>query len=290
MRAIHIGFPKTATTFLQATLFPELAAQGFAYVGKLASARTFASLIDDDDSLYDAAATLAELRRESGGADHVLASYEGLTGHHYRSGFVNRSQIARRLKQLGFDRAIITIRNQFDVLESAYKQYVASGGVLRFRDYVTFQPGEPSYLHPRYFDYDLVHRIYGEAFGRDRVLVLQFEELQEPAFASDLAAFLGVRPIEVDRRARANESLSRGKLAVLRACNHLTYSSYHPSSLLSKRFSTATVHRMLRALPFGEGDRSIVDGPTRDTIAAFYAESNHRLAQAAGIDLSAAYP
>ncbi len=165
MKAIHIGFPKTATTFLQTTVFPRLTGRGFAYVPRGASTRLFAPLIDDDDTIFDPDAMADRVREHASDAPNALFSYEALTGEHFRSGFVNRTQIARRLRREGFERVLITIRNQFDVLESAYRQHVQSGGVLRFRDYASLDPGKPMYLHTRYFDYDLTYDLYATIFG-----------------------------------------------------------------------------------------------------------------------------
>lgn len=290
MRAVHIGFPKTATTFLQTRVFPALVDDGFVYVGKEAAARCLASLIDDDDTIFDAHGLRERVEWSAPSGANALFSFEGLTGHHYRCGFVNRSQIARRLRAAGFDRALITIRNQFDVLESAYKQYVKSGGVLRYRDYVTFDPTRPRYLDARYFDYRLIYELYARTFGRDRVLVLQYERLGEPDFVERLRGFVGAASITIPRHGGENRSLSYEKTAVLRLCNHWIHSSYRPSSLLRGRVSSERVHGWLRRAPFGNSTRSFLGVRERREIAEFYADSNRALAAAAGITLADTYP
>jgi hypothetical protein len=290
VRAIHIGFPKTATTFLQTAVFPRLAGERLVYVSKDASARLFAPLIHHDDTIFDPLSIADRLREHSTDAPTALFSYEGLTGEHYRSGFVNRSQIARRLRRVGFERVLITIRNQFDVLESAYRQHVKTGGVLRFRDYASLDPDKPTYLHPRYFDYHLIYGLYSTTFGRDNVLVLQHEQLDEPAFFTALTDFLGTPSHSMERRPPANASLSNEKTAVLRVLNHFTFSTSRPSSLLGSWFSSAAVYRGLRALPFANSDRSCLTPEDRSSITELYAASNRSLAEAAGITLAAEYP
>ncbi|MEQ1856288.1 MAG: hypothetical protein ABL963_07455 [Longimicrobiales bacterium] len=290
MKAVHVGFPKTATTFLQTAVFPGLVSPGFVYVPQEASIRLFASLIDDDDTIYNPAMMAERLLETVGASEAVLFSYEGLTGHHYRSGFMNRSQIARRLKQAGFDRVLITIRNQFDALESAYKQYIKGGGVLRFREYITFDESRTRYLDPRYFDYHLIYDLYGSTFGPSNVLVLQYERLREPEFLETLSRFLCARASDIEWGDSFNRSLSFEKMALLRICNHFTYSSLHPSTLISKRVSTSAVHRLMSRLPFGNSDRSFHDEGTRASVARFYADSNRRLAEAARVALTSSYP
>jgi hypothetical protein len=50
------------------------------------------------------------------------------------------------------------------------------------------------------------------------------------------------------------------------------------------------VYRCLRSVPFGNSRRSLIDADTRASIAAFYAESNRKLASAIGTPLASVYP
>lgn len=288
MRVVHIGYPKTGTTFLQRHVFPQLA--DYAFFGVEASGPLFTPLMHHDDTIFDGAALERRIDEVCRGCDNVLFSYEPLTGLEYRTGFVNRTLIAKRLLRLGFERVIITIRNQFDVLESTYKQYVQSGGVLKLDRYLTFNESETRYLYPQYFDYFSIHRLYAEIFGGSNVLLLQFEHLREPSFMETLSAFCGTTLPHVAAAETVNPSLSRGKTALLRLINHATYNAYRPSHLLSARISTSFFHRLLAAVPFGNGRGSLLDAATRAKIAAYYSDSNTRLAKAARVDLSPEYP
>lgn len=289
MRVVHIGFPKTATTFLQTSVFPQLP-QGFNYPDNKTTEAFFRPIADHDDTIFDWEDSARRLAGVSQTHEHCLFSYEPLTGAHYRSAFVNRTLIARRLRQIGFDRVIITIRNQFDALESAYKQYVKSGGVLRFDDYVQFDPDKPRYLYPEYFDYLRIFRLYSETFGRDNVLILQHERLREPSFGKDLARFLAIEHFAIDVQAKINPSLSRDKTAILRVLNHLTYSSFQPSHLISKKISTAFFHRQLAALPMLNAAKSFFDTSKRTVIANYYERANQVLQDEACIVLAPQYP
>ena len=289
MRVVHVGFPKTATTFLQTRVFSRLPLS-FAYFDKWTSAPLFAPLMDHDDTLFDAHALANRLQAAWQDREKCLFSYEPLTGLHYQSGFVNRTQIARRLKDAGFDRAIITIRNQFDALDSAYRQHVKSGGVLKFDDYVQFDRAKAQYLYPEYFDYASIYGLYASTFGRGNVLVLQHENLHTAAFREELCRFLEIERIDVDAAAPVNVSLSRAKTAALRLINHLTYNAYRPSHLVSRRLSTDFFHRRLAAIPFWNDRRSFVDPAKRQVVAAFYQGSNRRLQDDAKIVLAPEYP
>jgi len=290
MRVVHIGFPKTASTFLQASVFTQLP-DDFAYFDSRASAPYFDPVIDFDDTIFDLSDHRLRLARAWGASRHALFSYEPLTGAHYRSGFVNRTLIARRLEALGFDRAIITIRNQFDALESAYKQYIKSGGILKFDEYVNFDGSGRRYLYPEYFDYCSIYRLYAETFGRENVLVLQCERLSDASFFAELGEFLDVELPPFTGADRVNVSLSYAKTKVLRIVNHLTCSSHQPSHLISRRISTSFVHRQLARLPLLESrKKSFLTGEKRAVVAAFYSASNRRLSSESGISLAPDYP
>jgi hypothetical protein len=289
MRVVHIGFPKTATKFLQTRVFPALPSS-YAYFDGDAAERIFRPVTSHDDTIFDHDELAARLAQACSSAPHALFSYEPLTGLEYRSGFVNRTPIAQRLRKLGFERVIITIRNQFDVLESAYKEYVRNGGVLKVRHYLSFGSTEPRYLYAEYFDYSSIHRLYAEIFGGSNVLVLQHERLHEPSFRADLARFLGVDGWAAYGREAVHRSLSSRKTRLLRVINHYTSNAYHPSHPISNRISTSLFARALGALPFWNGSGSLLDPDLRATIAAFYRESNARLAKDAALALAPEYP
>jgi len=288
MRVVHIGFPKTATTFLQTRVFPAL--RDFRYFDARESERFFASVIGHDDTIFDFAAARRSLQDAWDTHAKSLFSYEPLTGLEYRSAFVNRTLIAQRLRKLGFERVIITIRNQFDVLESAYRQYIRSGGVLKIDEYVTFDPAKTHYLYPEYFDYHSIYRLYAETFGHSNVLVLQYERLRDSAFLAELCDFLQTAAIRVALDDTVNASLSYRKTALLRIINYYTCNAYRPSHPISRRITTSFFEHRLAALPFWNGRRSFVEPAMRSTIASFYGESNAKLAAAAGLVLSPAYP
>ena len=160
MKVIHIGFPKTATTFLQKNIFTQLP-HDFKYFNKEASSKFFKPIMDYDDSVLEFRIIKNSIEKAWQGQKNVLFSYEPLTGLHYQSAFVNRTLIANRLRDLGFKRVIMTIRNQFDALESTYKQYIKSGGVMKFDDYISFDEHKAKYLYPEYFDYYPIYKLYG---------------------------------------------------------------------------------------------------------------------------------
>jgi hypothetical protein len=182
---------------------------------------------------------------------------------------------------------IITIRNQFDVLESTYKEYVRGGGLLRFEEYVRFDGPLRRCMDPAYFDYYPIYRLYADLFGRSSVLVLQYEDLGSAVFLEALSSFLEIGLIDaVEPGVAVNPSLSRAKTKALRVINHLIV----PARLVSKRVSPSFFHRQLARLPTLNGRGSFLDAAMRGVTANFYRSSNERLRKEAGIPLASSYP
>ena len=289
MKVVHIGFPKTATTFLQQKVFPRFG-KGCEFFDTEESSTFFAPLINYDDTIFDLEALKAKLERACCDRRNVLFSYEPLTGLHYKSAFVNRTLIAKRLKALGFDRAIITIRNQFDALEATYKQYIKSGGVLKFDAYINFGSSESRYFYPEYFDYYPLYCLYAELFGPSNVLVLQYENLRKKSFIDDICRFLEVGPLVIEIDESINPSLSYYKTRILRLINHFTYNSFRPSHLVSRKISTQFFFRCLSRMPCWDSRKSFLSPPKRNVVASFYRQSNQRLQDEVGITLGPDYP
>jgi hypothetical protein len=289
MRVVHIGFPKTGTTFLQREVFPRLRPE-WLYFDSQDSEAAFAPLIHHDDTIFDADGLKHRFEDAWRSRARVLFSYEPLTGLHHQTGFVNRTPIAKRLRALGFNRVIITIRNQFEVLESAYKQYVKSGGVLDFDEYVSFGPGPRRGVYPEYFDYYSIYRLYAETFRPENVLVLQYEHLAAGTFVAGLCRFLGVAAFKIRSCPRVNASLSYKKTKILRLLNHFISSPHRPSRLVPKRLSAGFVHDRLARLPLLERRQSFLTDESRAEIAAFYRASNEALRRSAGVPLEPDYP
>jgi hypothetical protein len=289
MKVVHIGFPKTGSTFLQKSLFPQFS-KDVECIDQDTSSTLFMPVMNYDDTVFDIDRVRERFQRVWKDTRKVLFSSEPLTGLHHQSAFVNRTLIANRLRAIGFDRVIISIRNQYDILESAYKQYIKSGGVLKFDQYISFDTERPGYLYPEYFRYDLIYELYAGDFGKSNVLILQYEDMQQTSYINDLSTFLSVAPIKTEPLDRINPSLSNSKSRILRLINHTTYNSFRPSHLISKRFSTAFFYRQLAKLPFMNDGRSFLGPQARSSVDAFYGESNRALEKSAGIRLSGDYP
>lgn len=187
---VHIGYPKSASTWLQEAFFPLIG--NACLVPKATVIETFieaGALSFDPD--------VARRRLQAAAPGRMLLSFENLSGYPHNGGAMGAlsKDLACRLHGALPDADIVVfIRRQTDILAASYAQYVKQGGThppdryLFPRDYRTHQHTRPD-KNPRfdlaYFAYLPLLRLYRRLFGRDRVHVFLYE-----AFNTDRAAFL----------------------------------------------------------------------------------------------------
>ena len=289
MKIVHIGFPKTATTFLQEQILPQLS-EDFNVLTYQDSMQLLSPIMDYDDAFLDLDSLRESVERQCPDGRTLFCSNEALTGIHHHSACVNRTLIAKRLKTLGFAKVIISIRNQYDILESSYRQYIKSGGVMGFDQYIRFDGSPGQFLYPEYFEYDRIYRTYVEIFGKENVLILQFEHLADDRYSEGLRQFLGVENQLADASIGINRSLSRNKTLLLRFLNHFTYSFYRQSTFIPRQFSSAMFFRLLSRLPDFTRPKRFMSSQKRDEVFSFYSVSNARFEVASGVRLDKCYP
>jgi hypothetical protein len=201
MDIIHIGFPKTATTTLQAHLFsrhPDLVNIGRPFRdhdhGNLIN-----SLAQADDCDYDEErmAALIEESRKLPGTTLVYSDETVATSP-------IRSIAAKRLHRLFPDAHIVAvIREQISAWESLYAHHGRKlrgipepyrGRYVSFDAFLAYEYKKAGRGLLRTFQYAEILDFYAALFGRDRVHVLTFEEFtaDKPAFIRRLADILKI--------------------------------------------------------------------------------------------------
>jgi hypothetical protein len=198
---IHIGYHKTATSWLEHLIFdhPET---GFRWFHKKSRLAPVHRLIRDRPFEFDADEVRAQFEpliaeAEAEGLKPVV-SFGRLSGHAFSGGYDSK-QIADRLKAVFPEaRVLIVIREQRSIIVSTYKQYVKTGGLCSLEHFLV--PAKGDWRIPefdlRYYEYHHLIGYYQRLYGRENVLVLPYEELVRNArgFVSTIAEFAG-RPL-----------------------------------------------------------------------------------------------
>lgn len=297
---LHIGFHKTATTWLQKSLFPRTdlgfsepwgprGGDGIDY---------FLARDADDFSETQARAFYApEIAAcKDNGAVPVISN-EALSGQPNRARYYLPEMASRLVAVFPEARVLVGIREQTQLALSLYKQYLRIGGVHgldRYLGTVKARAGFGPVFRLRHLDFFRAYSIYAELFGAHRVLIAPLEALRHDprVFASRILTFSGLAElpthIRVDPQPR-NVALGAAALATRRFASRLQLDDplglrrsrsralLDSSSRVIDRLIPQTVDRRVEARWMRTITRFIGD---------YFAESNGMLAQATGLDLS----
>ena len=201
---IQIGFQKCGTTFLENNAYP--------YNPKIECKEVAGSDMENilfyqfslpDNLEYDKESFEKNFKeifdstfsKDSGKTKGIMNA--AFTFSHERN--FDRGTVVDRIYD-SFDdvKIIIFIRNQKTWISSHYSQYLKSGGLLRFHDFVECFITNP-YLGGHYIDWHpLINHLYN-TFGKERVLVCLYEELKKSPqdLADKIFNFLEVPSVKI---------------------------------------------------------------------------------------------
>jgi hypothetical protein len=285
----HIGYHKTATTWMQGLLFtPE---HGFRQIAR--HREVFTHIVKPHGLLFDPAPMQALIsegcsRLEPG--EVPVISSEVLSGHPFLGGRESETY-AQRIKAIAPDaRILISVRSQMRILPSVYMQYLLRGGTMTY-DHFFDGTDEPGYFGfaPEHFEYDRLVARYQALFGADRVHVLTQESLRQDmeGTVTTLTGKLEARSfngLSAAARRVYVPSYPEYAVPVLRRINHIQVSTLNPNPILSFGLAPMGLYRVagwaLRRPPFSTllKSRTPVSDHVRERFKGRYDDSNARLA------------
>lgn len=296
---VHIGYHKTATTWLQAQFFrPE---HGFHPI--LDHGDVFRTITGPHGLVFDAEAARAGIADRIAGTPEGLVpviSSELLSGLPFFGG--RESDVfAERLHAIVPEaRILVTIRAQLKILPSVYMQYLQRGGTLPHARFFTEEDDLGyTWFSPVHFEYDRLVARYQALFGAGRVHVLPQEDLARDAGAAcrALADFAGAESYGgLAERALKTRGASYPEYAapLLRRINHVQESvlnrrpivalGRNPDGLYRAAGYLASRAPVKRAL----GDRRPVSAWVARHFAGRFDASNRRLAALSPVPLDPA--
>jgi len=194
---------KTATTFLQTEIFPNIKDVNFIHKFELGS------------KLYK---------------DKInIISNEGFSGKTYHpfTDAQERYAKADRLKKMFPDAyVLIGTRNHLTWLPSLYSQYLKRGGILKFDKW-------KEEVDPKYFDTDSYIKYLQNLFGTKKVYVYRFEELKENPhkFLLGICSFIGT-DIPVYKNKVYQKGFTDGQKETMRRLNKIFHSKQNPFGVI----------------------------------------------------------
>lgn len=290
---LHVGYPKTATSWLQAQVFGQ-AAQGFAVPWPTAGNRIIEAVGWTNPRAFDPdavrAAFVADLAQLPADAVPVI-SYETLVGDPTRQIFWGFEVASRLHAAFPMARVLISIREQGALAVSTWQEYVVRGGTLDLPQFLfrggLAETGYRAACPPEYFRFaDLVAH-YQALFGKDRVGVLPLELLRRAPddYAAALFAFCGTGRRDLLRTEPVYPSKPAAQLALQRLANRCLSFDTMPTERRARW--RQRIGRLARRLPSGpfETARDRAATAARAAVRADVAADNARLAALTGLDL-----
>ena len=226
MSLIHIGYHKTASTWLQEHLFDN-EASGFKRFISQREIRDKLILVNGLDFNAEEFKNYYKKLTDDKSDLCSVISNERLSGNPHSGGYDSK-EIADRLKSCFPDgKVLIVIREQKDMILSTYIQYVRAGGACALHDYL-----EPSkrnqaiipLFNYEYFNYSRLVSYYQKLFGKEKVLVLPFELFKNKPeeFAERISSFAAVKGLsELPFSKKTNKRISSLSSILLRQSNKL---------------------------------------------------------------------
>ncbi len=225
---IHIGFPRTGTSYLQKNIFPKLTNINFTNYSEL-QGKTLANFIFKENTDLG----IDKIKKEN---QNFFYSDESFVGEIFYHG-LNRKLILRNIKNsINNPQILLFIRYQPDILLSLYRHYVQYGGYLRFDGLLnnSLKRGVYQCLDLDLFKYDEYINLLCEFFDKENVHIFTFEEFQNDydGFIHRLCKVLGSPLPNVKNGKIEHGSLSDNYILKIRKLNYFLRSRMNPTGLL----------------------------------------------------------
>jgi hypothetical protein len=292
---IHIGYPKTATTWLQTRVFPLDVEGWFRLIGsrQLVIANFVTVRGFRFDECIARAAFHVDLAGSLSSGRIPVISHERLAGTAHSGGYDAQSIADRLARTFPGARVLIVIREQDQMLLSSWQQYVRDGGACSLRRYLDPpRDGRVPLFRYEQFEYDALVNYYHRLFTQERVCVLPMEQLERAphTFLRTLAEFAGADATADVDHSRVYTSLSGLSLAILRRLNYVIgRDSVNPTApmrgharmgdLLSRL--EHLVPKSVSGLPTGRATSCV-----RQIVGDRYRPSNIATSELTGMDLA----
>ena len=289
---IHVGLHKTATTFLQSSVFPYV--ENYTLVTRPYTQlnHAFNKLQYADDSLYSEDEFRSAINTID--SDSVIFSDESFSGKPTFFSYINRAIIAKRLASVFPDANIILfIRDQKDIMVSHYSSYVKmpygtakitdlyrkASGTFEYDDYRKTPSGydhnsiyyntNDFHINLDCFKYTPLINLYTKYF--ENLHVFTYEDFKRDLDATvDRLSDIMQESIAVKSTQRENKSLNGSMLVKKRILNNIL--SPKSSKYLRKAMDTG-----LKIIPPFPADdlASIIE----DHVGDYYEDDNKSLKQ-----------
>lgn len=291
---LHIGYPKTGTTFLQHGIFSSLEPIHYITQEEMWESGFLNEILLKDIFSYNEDKVFKILKqwKQKAGKTPLFISYEGFVGNLLNGG-KNLPLIIERLNATDYDfKFLMTIRNQPRVIDSLYAQYVHQGGSLSFKYFINLNEKSPIYLPFHLFDYNKMFEYWISHFGAKNLVVLHYECINTKVeFLSYLEVFFECKlNIQTQKSSVFNVSLTGWRFDLLRLANRFLSSWVSPNAIIpSKLINTTSFKNFLQKGSKRKEYNYFLNERKCKSYIEMYHSSNKELSSKTGIPLQENY-
>lgn len=297
---IHVGYQKTATTWLQKNKFfhPDIQLFG---VGR--HSQLFWDLVYDSDFFFDEFKYMSQfeeiIKSEKRNCCYGI-SWERLSGE-MLTGYDSK-RIADRLYSIfGRVKIIITVRSQLAMIRSTYNQYIKMGGTCSLEKFLD----DPRIAGKRFLErlkYDGLINYYRQLFGAKNIYIDCYEGIKDNPRDFVLRLFNclnldSAKIINEDKLvAKENRGLSSRSLFLKKKINHFFDLPYNKTPIVSLPYS---LHKWLRyeimekkgdgllakIIPSRANNRLLLSDQMQNELQSYYDKTNRWLSAYLNFDL-----
>ncbi|MFH0867652.1 MAG: sulfotransferase [Bacteroidota bacterium] len=239
---LHIGYPKTATTWFINNFYPNVKNASCIYYNDISF-----DISEGNEKFIIKDSKLSTEKELLIIPTHI---FSGLVSGSWKNG-AYRSFFITRLKTIFPDACIVIfIRNQVDFIISAYSSYLKRGGTYSLNKLLMeeMSTGKNLFTYD-YLDYPLLIRQYSEAFGIENLKIFVYEDLvkNRDPFLKDYIEKLGL-DIDLSKLvySRSNEKLRTGLMKFIRHSNKFFHDGMKPKrSYINLPFVSSFIGRRI---------------------------------------------
>jgi hypothetical protein len=212
---IHIGYPKTATTWFIRKFYPNIKNAGIVYYDDIKFN------INHGQEFFKINFRNEILEKEK--LVIVTHAFAGLVNLHWEQGRYREFFLKNLKNEFPSASVIIFIRNQLDFIASVYSSYLKRGGSYKIDELFSEKnTNSGSFFSFEYLEYDKLIKTYKEHFGAEKVFVYIYEELLEDNICF-LKQFVNEFHFDVNvddlSFVKSNEKLRKGLISLVRKTN-----------------------------------------------------------------------
>ena len=173
---IHIGYPKTSTTWFQKNFYPMVRNTDF-----IPREEIFSKILRVNAFTFDPISTREYFIDKYKDKDFITICEEEILVDQRNNG-IRVKEMANRIYAVFPEASIVIfLRNQLDMMASRYSQHLKAGGNYRATKYLFRKNIRDRSLSNDFslFEYDKIIQLYQDLFGINNVFIYLYEEFQE---------------------------------------------------------------------------------------------------------------